>query len=297
MPPDTRVADLHLHSTASDGSDTPATVVRRAKAAGFGVIALADHDTMDGVPEALAAAAAEGVELIPAVEYSTLDGEREIHMLGYGLDPDDAELRRELRRLAAGRFDRAQLMVEKLNEAGVLIQWERVKEIAGDDNVGRPHVARAMQEAGYITEIKEAFTAEYIASGGRCYVERVKITPEESIAQIRAAGGIAVLAHPGRFRADDDTIGDEVIERYIDAGLEGIEVFYARHTEAMVAHYRALAERYGLVMTGGSDDHGANAEEGLLGRVRLPYEYVERLREAIDRSRVRRNAGAAHSRA
>src|SRR5690606_31474636 len=128
----------------------------------------------------------------------------------------------------AGRFNRALLMVEKLNELGVQVTWERVQEIAGDENVGRPHVAKAMQEAGYIREIKEAFTEEWIANGGRAYVERVKITPEESIAQIRAAGGVAVLAHPGRFRSDDDTIGDEVIERYIAAGLEGIEVFYSR---------------------------------------------------------------------
>ncbi|MDQ3697753.1 MAG: PHP domain-containing protein [Gemmatimonadota bacterium] len=292
----TATADLHLHSTASDGADRPAEVVRRAAELGFATIALADHDTMDGVPEAAEAAVLIGIELIPAVEYSTLDGEREIHILGYGLDPDDATLRRELRRLSAGRFDRAFLMVEKLNEAGVLISWDRVKEIAGDENVGRPHVARAMQEAGYIREIKDAFTGAYIASGGRCYVERVRITPDESIAQIRAAGGIAVLAHPGRFRSDDDTVGDEVIERYIVAGLEGLEVFYSRHTAAMEGHYRAMAVRFGLVMTGGSDDHGANAEP-LIGRVRLPYEYVEQLNGAIAASRARRARHVANANA
>jgi hypothetical protein len=288
-------ADLHLHSTASDGSDAPAVVVRRVAAAGFTTMALADHDTMDGVPEAVAEAKRLGITCIPAVEYSTLDDEREIHMLGYGLDPDDPALRRELRRLSAGRFSRALLMVEKLNELGVAVSWERVQEIAGDENVGRPHVARAMQEAGHIREIKEAFTAEWIANGGRAYVERVKITPEESIAQIRAAGGVAVLAHPGRFRSDDDTIGDDVIDRYIAAGLEGIEVFYSRHTPAMEAHYRALADRRGLVMTGGSDDHGSNAES-LLGRIQLPDEYVVRLIAAIEASGRRRAAGVhAHA--
>ena len=288
-------ADLHLHSTASDGSDAPAVVVRRVAAAGFTTMALADHDTMDGVPEAVAEAKRLGITCIPAVEYSTLDDEREIHMLGYGLDPDDPALRRELRRLSAGRFSRAFLMVEKLNELGVAVSWERVQEIAGDENVGRPHVARAMQEAGHIREIKEAFTAEWIANGGRAYVERVKITPEESIAQIRAAGGVAVLAHPGRFRSDDDTIGDDVIDRYIAAGLEGVEVFYSRHTPAMEAHYRALADRHGLVMTGGSDDHGGNAES-LLGRIQLPDEYVVRLIAAIEASGRRRAAGVhAHA--
>jgi hypothetical protein len=288
-------ADLHLHSTASDGSDAPAVVVRRVAEQGFTAMALADHDTMDGVAEAMSEAERAGILCIPAVEYSTLDDEREIHMLGYGLDPDDSALKRELRRLSAGRFNRALLMVEKLNELGVQITWERVQEIAGDENVGRPHVAKAMQEAGYIREIKEAFTEEWIANGGRAYVERVKITPEESIAQIRAAGGIAVLAHPGRFRSDDDTIGDDVIERYIAAGLEGIEVFYSRHTPAMEAHYRAIAERQGLVMTGGSDDHGTNAEP-LLGRIRLPDEYVGLLTAAIAASRRRRAANvAAHA--
>jgi predicted metal-dependent phosphoesterase TrpH len=283
-------ADLHLHSTASDGSDAPATVVRRVAAAGFATMALADHDTVDGVAEAMEAAARAGIRCIAAVEYSTLDDEREIHMLGYGLDLEDTALRKALRILSAGRFSRAMMMVERLNELGVAITWERVQEIAGDENVGRPHVARAMQEAGYIREIKEAFTDEWIANGGRAYVERVKITPEESIAQIRAAGGVAVLAHPGRFRSDDDTIGDDVIERYIAAGLEGIEVFYSRHTPAMEAHYRALAERHGLVMTGGSDDHGSNAEP-LLGTIRLPDEYVTRLTAAIDASRRRRAPG------
>jgi predicted metal-dependent phosphoesterase TrpH len=152
-----------------------------------------------------------------------------------------------------------------------------------------------MQEAGYIKEIKDAFTPDYIASGGRAYVERVKITPEESIAQIRAAGGVAVLAHPGRFRGDDDQIGDAVIERYIEAGLEGIEVFYSRHTEAMVAHYGAMAKRFELVATGGSDDHGVNAEAALIGRVRLAYEHVETLKSAIAVSQRRRMAYAGNT--
>lgn len=274
------VADLHLHSTASDGSDAPADVVRRAKEAGFAAIALSDHDTMDGVPEALAEAERVGIECIPAVEYSCRDDGQEIHMLGYGLDPADEALRVELARLRGGRFSRAKVMVEKLNDLGIKIEWERVQAIAGDENVGRPHVASAMVEAGYITSISEAFTDQYIGNGGRAYVERVVVTPAEAIRQIKAAGGVAVLAHPGRFRGDDP-IGDDVIERYIAAGLQGIEVFYSKHTEAMVAHYRSLAERHGLVATGGSDDHGRYKDEALLGQVRLPYAYVEALKAAI----------------
>jgi 3',5'-nucleoside bisphosphate phosphatase len=283
-----KYADLHLHSTASDGSDAPAVVVRRAHAAGFAAMALADHDTMDGVPEAMAEAARLGMEYITGVEYSCLDGEREIHVLGYGLDPEDPTLRAELARLRAGRFDRGHGIVMKLNELGVAITWDRVQEIAGDENVGRPHIARAMKEAGYIAEIKDAFTSEWIANGGRAYVERVKISPEEAIAQIRAAGGVAVLAHPGRFRGDGDTIDDAVIDRYVAAGLQGVEVFYSRHTQQMAQHYQRLAESKGLVMTGGSDDHGVNADESFLGRVRLEYRYVEALKDAIAESRAAR---------
>ena len=283
-----KFADLHLHSTASDGSDAPSEVVRRAHAAGFAAMALADHDTMDGVPEARAEAERLGMEYVTGVEYSCLDGEREIHMLGYGLDAEDPTLRSELARLRAGRFDRGHGIVMKLNELGVAITWDRVKEIAGDENVGRPHIARAMKEGGYIAEIKDAFTPEWIANGGRAYVERVKISPEEAIAQIRAAGGVAVLAHPGRFRGDGDTIDDSVIDRYIAAGLQGVEVFYSRHTPSMVEHYRRLAEEKGLVMTGGSDDHGVNADESFMGRVRLEYGYVAALKDAIAASRAAR---------
>lgn len=284
------VADLHLHSTASDGSDPPAVLVRRAKEAGLTAIALADHDTMDGVPEALREAERIGIECIPAVEYSCIDGNREVHMLGYGLDPADERLRAELTRLRVGRFDRAKRMVERLNELGYAIEWARVQEIAGDENVGRPHVASALLEAGYIASISEAFTVAFIGNGGRAYVERVKITPEEAIRQIREAGGVAVLAHPGRFRSDDDQIDDLTIERYIASGLQGIEVFYSKHTPEMVERYLAMTERHGLIATGGSDDHGRYKDEALLGQVRLPYRYVEALKKAIEAQR-RANAG------
>src|SRR5690606_3514470 len=196
-----------------------------------------------------------GIECIPAVEYSCIDGKREVHMLGYGLDPDDERLRAELRRLRESRLSRAKRMVEKLNELGYAGAWARVQEIAGDENVGRPHVASALLEAGYITSITEAFTDAYIGNGGRAYVERVKISPEEAIRQIQAAGGVAVLAHPGHLRGGDP-IDDGAIERYIAAGLQGIEVFYSKHTPEMVERYLALTKRHGLLATGGSDDHG-----------------------------------------
>lgn len=273
-----RFADLQLHSTASDGSDPPGEVVRRAREHGFAAIALTDHDTLGGVAEAMATAAALGVELIPACEISTLDaGERQVDMLAYGVALDDADFGHMLRSLRDGRFARAWGMVQKLNEFGYHVSFDRVVEIAGGtENIGRPHVAKAMVEAGIVAEVKAAFTPELILDGGRCYVQRVKISPEQAIAAIHAAGGVAVAAHPGRTGLTDDEVA-----QFVAWGLDGIEVFYTQHSEVQTAHFAALAERFGLLVTGGSDDHGDINEGRLMGRVRLPYEHVERLKGAI----------------
>lgn len=272
-----RFADLQLHSSASDGSDPPSEVVRRAASMGFAAIALTDHDTMAGVPEAAAEAARQGVELIPACELSTLDDdERQIDLLAYGVSPDDAAFSEALSIIRSGRMGRAWLMVQRLNEFGHPVSWERVQEIAGSENVGRPHVARAMVEAGVVPSIKAAFTPEFILDGGRCYVQRVKISPAEAIERIHAAGGVAVAAHPARTG-----LSDEDVTSLVDAGLDGLEVFYARHSPAESARFAELASAHRLLVTGGSDDHGAINEGRLMGRVRLPYHHVERLKEAI----------------
>jgi predicted metal-dependent phosphoesterase TrpH len=272
-----RFADLQLHSSASDGSDPPSEVVRRAAQMGFAAIALTDHDTMAGVPEAAAEAVRQGIELIPACELSTLDDdERQIDLLAYGVSPDDAAFTEVLAIIRAGRMGRAWLMVQRLNEFGHPVSWERVQEIAGSENVGRPHVARAMVEAGGVPTIKAAFTNEYILDGGRCYVQRVKISPAEAIERIHAAGGVAVAAHPART-----ALSDEDVMSLVDAGLDGLEVFYARHSPAETARFAELASAHRMLVTGGSDDHGAINEGRLMGRVRLPYHHVERLKEAI----------------
>jgi predicted metal-dependent phosphoesterase TrpH len=272
-----RFADLQLHSTASDGSDSPSEVVRRAARKGFSAIALTDHDTMDGVPEAAAEAAALGLELIPACELSTLDDhERQIDILAYGVDVADAEFQATLNTIRSGRLGRAYLMVQRLKECGYAVSWERVQAIAGGENIGRPHVARAMVEAGVVTSIKEAFTADFILDGGRCYVQRVKISPAEAIDQIHRAGGVAVAAHPGRTG-----LSDEEVTSLAAAGLDGVEVHYPRHSKAETARFLELAGRHDLLVTGGSDDHGDINEGRLMGRIRLPWTYVERLKEAI----------------
>jgi predicted metal-dependent phosphoesterase TrpH len=272
-----RVADLQLHSSASDGSDPPARVVRRAAAAGLSAIALTDHDTMAGVPEAAAAAVAAGIELIPACELSTLDQtERQVDILAYGVSSDDRAFAGLLARVRGGRAGRAQSMVERLNELGYPVSWDRVRDIAGGDNVGRPHVARAMVEAGVVPDIKSAFTAEFIADGGRCYVQRVKVGPAEAIRRIHDAGGVAVAAHPARTRLTDDEVG-----ALVQVGLDGLEAYYPSHRRADTIRFEQLAERHGLLLTGGSDDHGDVNEGRLLGTIRLPYRFVERLKEAI----------------
>lgn len=271
------VADLQLHSSASDGSDSPAEVVRRARALKFAAIALTDHDTMAGVPEALAAAESLGIECIQAVELSTLDeNERQVDILGYGMDYHDADFAAELKRIRSGRLGRAFAMVEKLNELGHNVSWERVQAIAGSENVGRPHVARAMVEAGIVPNISAAFTPELIADGGRAYVQRVKITPEAAIARIHRAGGVACAAHPARTK-----LTDAEIEHLVDAGLDALEVFYSQHSAEDTRRFEGLVARYGLLICGGSDDHGDINEGRLMGTIRLPYVHVERLYIAI----------------
>jgi predicted metal-dependent phosphoesterase TrpH len=277
-----RFADLQLHSTASDGSDPPSEVVRRAKALGFSAVALTDHDTMGGVPDAMAAAVSSGMLLIPGCELSTLDAEdRQIDILAYGVSPDDAEFNDVLKTIRGGRLGRAYLMVQKLNECGYSVSWERVQAIAGSENVGRPHVARAMVEAGIVPDVKSAFTPEFILDGGRCYVQRVKITPDEAIQRIHAAGAVAVAAHPGRTR-----LSDEEIAGLVAHGLDGLEVYYSAHTEHETAHFEDLASQFQLLLTGGSDDHGDINEGRLMGKVRLAWEHVERLEEAMAQRRA-----------
>ncbi len=271
-------ADLQLHSTASDGSDSPSEVVRRAHALGFTTIALTDHDTLAGVKEACEAGRASGVEVLPACEISTLDEtDRPVDLLAYGISLEDDDFSFALRSLRDGRFARAWGMVQKLNEFGYRISFDRVVEIAGGaDNIGRPHVARAMVEAGVVPEINSAFTSEFILEGGRCYVQRVKISPNDAIARIHAAGGVAVAAHPGRTGLADEEIAGLVLQ-----GLDGIEAYYPQHDQATTARFLQLAKRHALLVTGGSDDHGDVNEGRLMGTIRLGSDHVDELKRAM----------------
>ena len=246
-------ADLHVHSNASDGSDPPAEVMRRAARAGLDVVALTDHDTVAGHTEA--AAAAGPVTLLPGMELSCrLDG-RSLHLLAYVFDPDQPELAAELTRIRDDRVLRARAMVDKLAGLGVDVSWEQVAAIAGQAVVGRPHIARAMADSGAIASPREAFTRDWIADGGRAYVGRYALDPVRAIGLVRAAGGVTALAHP---RAGRDTwVTNEQITRLAAAGLAGLEVFHPDQSEAERARLIAVAHDLALVTTGGSDDHGS----------------------------------------
>ena len=247
--------DLHTHSTASDGTDPPAEVMRRAAAAGLDVVALTDHDTLAGHREARDGLP-PGLALLTGMELSCrLDG-RSVHMLAYGVDPGHAELAAECAAIVAARAGRAQAMVEALRGLGVDITWPQVQALAAGGVVGRPHIARAMAAAGAIASPDEAFTAEWIGAGGRAYVSRYALDPVAAIGLIRAAGGVAVLAHP-RAVSRAEQLSEATIAELAAAGLAGLEVAHPDHDPAVRQRLAGLAGSLDLVATGGSDDHGS----------------------------------------
>ena len=247
-------ADLHSHSTASDGTRPPAEMMRRAAAAGLDAVALTDHDTVAGIEQATRELPA-GLTLVPGMELSCRRDGHSVHMLAYLFDPQYAELAAQCLAIRQSRVTRAQEMVARLAELGTGVTWEQVRAIAGDGVIGRPHIARAMLRAGVIGSFDEAFTADWIASGGRAHVARYALDPVHAIKLVRAAGGVCVLAHPlagtRGWRAPDD-----LIEELAGAGLAGVEVAHPNHGEAERLALADLAARLDLVATGGSDDHG-----------------------------------------
>ena len=258
--------DFHTHSTYSDGTLTPADLVDLAAARGVRVMALTDHDTLDGLPEAAAAAARHpGFLLIPGVELSCDVPRTEVHMVGLFVDPASPRLRAELERFRAGRVERGRKMTEALTRLGAPIEWARVQEIAGEASIGRPHVARALVERGHVTTIVEAFE-RYLGRNGPAYAEREKLTPAQAIAMIREAGGLAVFAHP-TFTDDHERVTAELAGE----GLFGLEAYYQAYTPDVVESLRTLAERHGLFALGGSDYHGlARDDEREPGDIPLP---------------------------
>lgn len=265
--------DLHIHSSASDGRFSPTEIVRKSVALGLTIIALTDHDTVDGIAPALAAAKAfPQLKVIPAVEISTDVSADEVHVLGYFVDYTGYELQIALERMHSSRQQRAQGMITKLGDLGIHIEWQRVQEIAAGGTVGRPHLAQAMLEKGYIASIKEAFT-KYISRSGPAYVERDKMTPQEAVELILRSNGLPVLAHP-LFISDPEKL---VVELKA-SGLVGIEAYYDNYTADEIERLVSLANKYNLITSGGSDYHGLDAStETMLGGTDVPMQAAEQL--------------------
>lgn len=256
--------DLHVHTTASDGTYTPGEAVREALAAKVAILGIADHDTIGGIREAEEAARSTGLTLVPGVELSVGAEEYEIHVLGYFVDPEHAGLQDILFRLRNARNLRNERIVARLRELGAPVDLARVKEIAGDGSVGRPHIAKALVEAGHVASQGEAF-GRFLARGKPGYVGRDRLTPSEAAEAIRSAGGIPVLAHPGKLGSQ------RRVEELVDMGMEGLEAFHSDHDEAHVRLLLAIAKERNLLVTGGTDSHGPHSDRPTaIGSVEVP---------------------------
>jgi predicted metal-dependent phosphoesterase TrpH len=266
-------ADLHSHSSYSDGRLTPTELIERAVSRGLEVLALTDHDCIDGIAEALEAAQKHpGLLFIPGVELSTDLPQEEVHVLGYFLDWQNPRFQRRLARLRRSRLERGRKMLAKLKHLGIDISWQRVEEIAGDGAVGRPHIALAMLEAGHISSLEEAFD-RYLGRNGPAYVEREKITPSEAVHLLTDASGLPVLAHPRDLQNLES-----LLMELKGAGLIGIEVYYQDYDRETIERLLAIARQHDLLPLGGSDFHGiGGAHERELGDIPLPFEPVEQL--------------------
>jgi predicted metal-dependent phosphoesterase TrpH len=271
--------DLHVHTTASDGQHSPSEIVQMALKIGLTVVGITDHDTTEGVAEAIAAARGTSLEVISGVEISTDVSCSEVHILGYFVAHRDPELHKVLARFRASRQERAQSMIDKLAGMGMPIEWERVRELARGESIGRPHIAQAMLERQYVSSIDEAFRL-YVGRNRVAYVDRHKLSPAAAIQTILAAGGLPVLAHPLHVV--------HLVPELARGGLVGLEAYYTGYTPDDTALLLDLVEQYGLVVTGGSDFHGKDVHEGHeLGGVPVPETVVEGLRAYCER-RLRR---------
>ncbi|WP_030669025.1 PHP domain-containing protein [Streptomyces cellulosae] len=270
--------DLHCHSTASDGTDSPAELVRNAAAAGLDVVALTDHDTTRGYAEAIGALP-KGLALVTGAELSCRIDGISMHMLAYLFDPEEPALLAERELVRDDRVPRAQGMVARLQELGVPVTWEQVARIAGDGSVGRPHVATALVELGVVPTVDDAFTPDWLADGGRVFVEKHETDPFEAIRLIKGAGGVAVFAHPAAAKRGR-TVPESAIAEMAAAGLDGIEVDHTDHDADTRARLRGLAGELGLLVTGSSDYHGSRKTVSLGANTTDPEVYGEITRRA-----------------
>jgi len=263
--------DLHTHTTCSDGALTPRALVRKAHAAGLRAVAVTDHDTVAGVAAAQAAGAALGIDVVPGVELSVTVEGAEYHLLGYGMDLADGRFQDYLERFRRQRAERAEQMVDHLRALGVALSFDDVLAQASGDALGRPHVASALVAAGHVATPQEAFE-RYLGNRGPAFVPKPSFPAEAALDLVHAAGGVAVLAHPGHWTSD------AVLMHLIRNGLDGIETVHPSHDDSLTRYYRRIARDFVLLETGGSDYHGTRpTDEAAFGRYTVPYRRLERL--------------------
>jgi predicted metal-dependent phosphoesterase TrpH len=272
-----KFADLHLHTNFSDGTFTPEELVLQAQKAGLACIAVTDHDSVEACARAAPACSAVNMEFVPGTELTAEQDDTELHVLGYFLDTNNAKLLAEIARFQVVRQNRIHEMVARINEMGVPLKAESVFALANCKSPGRPHVARAMAKEGLVRNLDEAFE-RFLKKGRPAWVPKSKISALDAIELVHQAGGLAIMAHPGLNRTDN------IIPSLVDAGLDGIECFHTKHSTAMSERYLEIADKYHLLVTGGSDCHGFSKGKPLIGTVRLPYDHVGKMKERKDAS-------------
>jgi predicted metal-dependent phosphoesterase TrpH len=271
----TRLADLHIHTHFSDSTSSPEEIIEQAHEHGLDCIAIADHDTIDGIAPAIEAAKKYGIEVISGIELSSEINGKDVHMLGYLFDCNDQEFADRISCMQDTRVTRMQKMIEKLREMGIdNITPEEVSALVESDSVGRPHLAKLLQEKGWVSTNQMAFN-KYLADDAPAFVPKFKQTPYEAIELIRKAGGVAVLAHPMLTKVD------ELIPSFVEAGLGGLEVYYPSTSDNVTRFYEGLAKKHHIAATGGSDAHGSIKKHTYVGKMKIPYDLVEKLKEAV----------------
>jgi len=270
-----KFADLHLHTYFSDGTFSPEEVVGYGQKAGLAALALTDHDSVEGCTRAAAACAAAGIEFITGVELTAEHDDIEVHLLGYFMDAQNEKLIVEIAKFQAVRQNRIREMVAHLNELNVPLEAESVFVLANCKSPGRPHVARALVKAGLCKTSDEAFE-RFLKKNRPAWVPKAKMSALQGVGLIHQAGGLAVMAHPGLNRTD------EIIPALVDAGLDGIECFHTKHSTKTAERYLEIADKFNLLVTGGSDCHGFSKGKPLIGGVKLPYEHVEKLKSRVE---------------
>ena len=277
-----KVADLHVHTNLSDGTFSPQKVVEYSKAKGLDAIAITDHDCCDGITPAIIAAEDLELEVIPGIELTAeLPDEKEIHILGYFIDWQNESFLKRLNEIIDVRTNRAKEILKKLRKRGVDLTEEELFDLSGHGSVGRLHIAHLLLRKGFVSSIAKAFK-KYIGNGAPCYVKKFKLSPKEAVEMIRGVGGLSVLAHPMTIDSGDNSVEDTV-KSLVDAGIEGIEVYHSDHNSQDEKALKSLVDRYGLLVTGGSDCHGFGKKEVLIGKVKIPYELVEKMKDFLSR--------------